>query len=76
MKRILLFLVTNLAIVHVLSVVAHLLAAGNDYDPRDLYDVAFLEPLAAAAIKITIGEGEKKVQDLTIKDAGGKPGPS
>jgi hypothetical protein len=44
----------------------YLLAAANDYDPRELYSASFLEQLAAAAIKLTIADGEKKVQDLKI----------
>jgi protocatechuate 3,4-dioxygenase beta subunit len=44
----------------------YFLAALTDYEPGDLGDTAFLEQVAAAAIKITLGEGEKKVQDLKI----------
>ena len=33
---------------------------------NDLRDPAFLEQLVAAAVKLTIGDGEKKVQDLKI----------
>jgi hypothetical protein len=45
------------------------LGAVTDLEPGDWQDPAFLEQLAAAAIKVTIGEGEKKVQDIKI--AGG-----
>ena len=44
----------------------YFLAALTDYEPGDLGDASFLEQVAAVAIKITIGEGEKKVQDLKI----------
>jgi hypothetical protein len=43
--------------------------AVTDLEPGDWQDPAFLEQLAAAAFKVTIGEGEKKVQDIKI--AGG-----
>ncbi|HEX7778470.1 MAG TPA: hypothetical protein VF424_04490, partial [Vicinamibacterales bacterium] len=43
--------------------------AVTDLEPGDWQDPAFLEPLAAAAIKVTLGDGEKKVQDIKI--AGG-----
>jgi len=42
-------------------------AALSRFDPANLYDAAFLEQVAAAAFKITLAEGEKKVQDLRIK---------
>jgi hypothetical protein len=45
------------------------LAALTDFEPADVYKPAFLEQVAAAAMKVTIAEGEKKVQDLKI--AGG-----
>jgi hypothetical protein len=45
------------------------LAALSDFDPGDVNKPEFLEQVAAAAMKITIAEGEKKVQDLRI--AGG-----
>ena len=41
----------------------------TDADPTQLSDISFLEQLAGAAIRITLGEGERKVQD--IKMAGG-----
>ena len=38
------------------------------FDPANLLDAGFLEQVAAgAALKITLAEGEKKVQDLKIK---------
>jgi hypothetical protein len=42
-------------------------AALSRFDPANLFDAAFLEQVAAAAFKITLAEGEKKVQDLKIK---------
>jgi hypothetical protein len=45
------------------------LAALTDFDQADVYKPEFLEQVAAVAMKITIGEGEKKLQDLKI--AGG-----
>ncbi len=42
------------------------MAALTDFEPENLYDAAFLEQVAAAAFKITLGEGEKKIQDLKI----------
>lgn len=46
------------------------LAALSDYEQADLFRPEFLEEVAAASMKITIGDGEKKVQDIRI--AGGK----
>jgi protocatechuate 3,4-dioxygenase beta subunit len=42
------------------------MAAVTDLEPGDWGDTTFMEAVAAAAFKITIGEGEKKVQDLKI----------
>jgi hypothetical protein len=47
----------------------YFLSAVTDYEPGDLTDASFLEQLAAAGYKITLAEGERKVQDLKI--AGG-----
>jgi hypothetical protein len=44
----------------------YLLAAVLDIDQDDWNDPAFLDQLVPASIKITIGEGEKKTQDLRI----------
>jgi uncharacterized protein (DUF2141 family) len=41
----------------------------TDADPSQLSDLSFLDQLAATAIRITLGEGERKVQD--VKMAGG-----
>jgi hypothetical protein len=43
------------------------MVALTDFEQENLYDTAFLEQVAAASFKITLGEGEKKVQDLKIK---------
>ena len=47
------------------------LAAVTDYEPNEIYDPAFLELLQAASYRITLGDGEKKRQDLKV--AGGRP---
>jgi carboxypeptidase family protein len=44
----------------------YLLAALTDLEPADLEDRAFLEQLVAAAVKVALGEGERKMQDLRI----------
>jgi hypothetical protein len=46
---------------------AYYIAAVTDLDPLQLYDEAFLSELAAAAIPVTLGDGEKKVQELVMK---------
>jgi hypothetical protein len=38
----------------------------TDLDPNDLYDPVFLDQLAAASFKISLAEGETKVQDLKL----------
>lgn len=38
----------------------------TDLDPNDLYDSAFLDQLVAGSFKITLSDGEKKVQDLRL----------
>ena len=43
------------------------LAALTDFDPAQLADASFLESLIPAAAKVTIGEGERKVQDYRIR---------
>lgn len=42
------------------------LAALTDFEMADVFKPEFLEQVAAMAMKITIAEGEKKVQDLKI----------
>jgi hypothetical protein len=47
------------------------LAALTDFEPADVSDPAFLDQIAgSAAIKISVGEGEKKVQDLKLAGGG------
>jgi Carboxypeptidase regulatory-like domain len=41
-------------------------AAVTEYEFQDLWDVSFLDQLAAGAFKVTIAEGEKKVQDVRM----------
>jgi len=48
----------------------YFLAALGDFDQNDVYKPEFLEQVAAAAMKITISEGEKRVQDLKIAGGG------
>jgi len=43
------------------------LAARTDLDPTQLGEVSFLESLVSAAMKVAIGEGERKVQDYRIR---------
>ena len=47
----------------------YFLAALSDFEPQDVFKPEFLDQVAAAAMKITVAEGEKKVQDIKI--AGG-----
>ena len=42
------------------------MAAVTDLEPGDWGDATFMETVAAAAFKITLGEGEKKTQDVKI----------
>jgi hypothetical protein len=48
----------------------YFLAALTDYEPGDLGDRNFLEQVAAVAMRLTINEGEKKVQDLKLAGGG------
>lgn len=45
----------------------YFLGVVSDIDAEDAQDPALLEQLAPTSVKVTIGEGEKKVQDLQIK---------
>ena len=45
----------------------YIIAALTDLDPIDLQDAVFLEQIAPSGAKVTIVEGEKKVQDLRIR---------
>jgi hypothetical protein len=44
----------------------YFLAAVTDVDASELNDTSLLEQLAAAAVKVTLGEGERKIQDIKI----------
>jgi hypothetical protein len=44
----------------------YLLAAVTDVEPGQWFDPAYLQQLMPSAIRFTIGEGEKKVQDLRL----------
>jgi hypothetical protein len=44
----------------------YVIAALTDVEPDDLGDPAFLSQLASAGLKVTLAEGEKRVQDLQI----------
>ena len=44
----------------------YLIAALVDVDENQWQDAAFLDQIAPASIKLTIGEGEKKTQDLRL----------
>jgi hypothetical protein len=44
----------------------YFLAAVTDVDATELNDNALLEQLAAAAVRITLAEGEKKIQNIKI----------
>ena len=41
-------------------------AAVVDPEPGEWFDPAFLEQLVGATMPLTLGEGEKKVQDVRI----------
>jgi len=43
------------------------LAAITDFDPAQLDDPSFLESLIPRAVKVVIGEGERKVSDYQIR---------
>ena len=42
------------------------LAAVDDVEPGDWFDPSFLQRIESTAIKVTIGEGEQKTQDLRV----------
>ena len=44
----------------------YLVAAVDDVEPGEWFDPAFLQRLLPAATKITIAEGEKKVQNVRV----------
>jgi hypothetical protein len=43
------------------------IVAVTDVEPGQWYDPAFLRQLVAASVALTLGEGERKTQDLRIK---------
>lgn len=49
----------------------YLLGVVTDVDPEDVQSLALLEQLAATSARVTIGEGEKKVQNLQLGRVGG-----
>jgi hypothetical protein len=48
----------------------YFLAVLTDPDPSQLRDPSFLEHLVASAGRVTLGEGEKKVQDVKLSGSG------
>ena len=44
----------------------YFLAAVNDFEPNGWFSAEFLDQLIAGAIKVTVADGEKKVQDIRI----------
>jgi hypothetical protein len=44
----------------------YLLGAVTDVDPDDWLEPGFLDRLTAASVKVTLGEGEKRVQNLAM----------
>jgi hypothetical protein len=44
----------------------YLLAALTDIEPSDLSDEAFLEALVSGAVPVSLGDGERKTQDLRL----------
>jgi len=47
----------------------YLLAALTDVEPNDWNDAAFLQQLVAGAVKLTLADGEKKIQNLRLGGA-------
>jgi hypothetical protein len=45
----------------------YFLCALTEIDPEQQYDPGYLEQFVPASIKITIADGEKKIQDLRIR---------
>lgn len=44
----------------------YLIAALTDLEPADLEDAGVLDQLMSAGVKVSLGDGEKKIQDLRI----------
>jgi hypothetical protein len=53
---------------------AYLLAVADDVENGEWFDPAFLQRLSPAAVRLTIGEGERKTQDLTGRSLGSPAG--
>ena len=49
---------------------SYMLVAVTDVEPGEWYDPDFLEQLAAAAMRLTLGEGENKTQDIRLASGG------
>jgi hypothetical protein len=47
-----------------------MLVAVTDVEPGEWFDPDFLEQLAAASMRITLSDGEKKTQDLRLAGGG------
>jgi hypothetical protein len=45
----------------------YVIAALTDLDPIDLMNPAVLEQIAVSGVRLSVGEGEKRVQDLKIR---------
>lgn len=41
-------------------------AVATDFDQREVFGDAFLEPLVATGVKLAVAPGEQKIQDLRI----------
>lgn len=52
---------------------SYMIVAVTDVEPGEWYDPEFLSQLAAAAMRVTLGEGEKKTQDIRIAGGGFTP---
>jgi hypothetical protein len=46
--------------------VRYLLAPAEDVEPGEWFDPTFLQRVSPAAVRVTIGEGEKKVQSVRV----------
>jgi hypothetical protein len=49
---------------------SYMLVAVTDVEPGEWFDPDFLEQLAAASMRITLSDGEKKTQDLRLAGGG------
>jgi hypothetical protein len=53
-------------VIHNLPPGEYLMTAVTDMEPGEWFDPAFLEMLSRSAIALTVGDGEKKTQDLRL----------